>query len=520
MPSDPTSPPFDENSAAKFVRIGGWELDFATKRLACTAQTRRILEVDEADELPPGRMLDFCDAASRASLLAAFEAAARDGRDFDLELPFVTGAGRRIHVRVTGSVESRDGIPARLIGVLQDVTHRHERRDAQRRLELEALETDKAETLATFAGGVAHDFNNLLTGIMGYHELIACELGENKGVQDYIGHARDACLRARDLLEQVLTFSHETASVHRTSIELGPLLESARQQLGLLLPAGVAIDAPPSSGLPRVSGNAAQLRLAVLNLAVHAARHLESAGGTLHLRLRRAGREDSGNAAFAILPPGNYACISVANVPDFAGKETKRNVFERSFTTSEMRADNNLGVAVVFRIVRAHRGAVGCERAPDGGMEFRLYLPFAAPSIGAVDDKTNPEGRGQGEMIFVVDDEETVATFIRYALQAKGYRVQSFGAAEECLASLEADPGRCDLLITDQGMPGLSGVDLVARGRRLAPRLRALVISGNQFAVPPYQGNGSPLEIVQKPFTTEELALAVQRILHIPTTAK
>ncbi|HVU23216.1 MAG TPA: response regulator [Opitutus sp.] len=389
------------------------------------------------------------------------------------------------------------------------------------RTDLEVLTTDKAETLATFAGGVAHDFNNLLTGIMGYHELLACELDESTTAQDYIRQARQACLRARDLLDLVLSFARETSAAPHAAIGLGALLESIRELLAGRLPGAIAVDMALAADLPPVSGNAAQLRLALLNLCLHVARPLAAKGGSIRVRLRRAGPEDTTHAAFAALTPGPCACITVANTSatEFPGRPAGQKVFDRSFTIAEMREGDNLGVAVVFRIIRVHHGVVGWECAPGGGEEFRVYLPFPPSATAAAPGKSASEGRGSGELVYVVDDDETVVTVLRIALRALGYRVLCFGTPAECLESFQAAPPAGALLITDQSMPGITGVDLVARARALAPHLRAIIVTGNSFDLPPPADRGAPFDVIQKPFTADELAVAVQRILHRPAPA-
>jgi signal transduction histidine kinase/CheY-like chemotaxis protein len=513
-PDSPEKPPLPHdslgNEITRLAALGAWTIDLPARRLACADETCRLLDLDRSTPPSIEQLLGFCTPASRPAFATALDSAMRDGAGFDLDVPLVTATGREIVVRALGRVDLQDGRPARVVGAFQDITERQRRDDARRRLDLESLATEQAEMLGTFAGGVAHDFNNLLTGIMGYHELIACEIDANSPIRDYVVQSRAACLRARDLLEQILAFARQTATAPHAPLDLAALIESARQRLRLMLPPAVAIETELSPTVAPAPANAAQIQLALVNLGLHLARPLEASKGTLFLRLRRAGPEDESNPAFASLPRGDYACLTVANTRRLTGGPSERRVFERSFTTGEMRENDGLGLAAVFRIVRAHRGLLCSENAASGS-EFRIYLPSAPAASNNPPMPERPALRGSGEMIFVVDDEEAVATFMGFALQAKGYRVTSFDKPAACLDALRANPGGCQLLITDQAMPDFSGVDLVDRLRGFATSLPILIMSGDLLDLPSHFTADSRVALLQKPFTTDDLITAVHR---------
>ena len=500
------------HEAARLAGLGAWALDVPAMRLTLTPEIQRFLDLEQFSMTSVERLIDFCAPESRSAFAAALESATREGIGFDLDVSLVTATGRRIVVRVIAQVDVRDGRPVRVVGVFQDITFRHGRDEERRRHEREALEAEKNEILGTFAGGVSHDFNNVLTGIMGYHELIASELEANSNIRDYVIQSRAACLRARDLLEQIVTFARQTAVAPQVPLDLASAIESARSQLRAILPENVAIVTELSPAVSAAPANAAQLHVALVNLGVHVARPIEKSGGTLFLRLRLAGPEDSSDPAFASLPGGSYACITVANTRGLNGGPATRCVFERSFTTGEMRENNGLALATVFRIVRAHHGLL-CSESGSSGLEFRVYLPLNVASPLDSLAPSRPSQRGSREMIFVVDDEDTVAAFIRYGLQAKGYRVTSFGRPEECLEAIRANPRGCELLITDQGMPALSGADLIGRVRAFAAKLPVLLMSGNLFELPARLAADGQITILQKPFTTDELFATVQQAL-------
>jgi CheY-like chemotaxis protein len=208
--------------------------------------------------------------------------------------------------------------------------------------------------------------------------------------------------------------------------------------------------------------------------------------------------------------PGRYLRLDLSDTGHGMDEATMRRIFDPFFTTKNSREGTGLGLAVVHGIIRAHRGVIDVESSLGVGTTFHIYLPVAeqAPIPSTADPERPPDGNGQS--IFVVDDEELVGRFITLALQNIGYRVRAFNSGAKCLEAL-AEPGaRCDLLLTDQTMPGLQGTELAAAAQKQLPELPVIVMSG-YFSKVPTQSLGElhHSQLLAKPFTTEELAHAL-----------
>jgi CheY-like chemotaxis protein len=194
---------------------------------------------------------------------------------------------------------------------------------------------------------------------------------------------------------------------------------------------------------------------------------------------------------------------------------TRRRIFDPFFTTKNTREGTGLGLAVVHGIVRAHRGAIDVESKPGEGAKFHLYLPAATPDNEIVPAEPTDSPRGSGEFVLVVDDEEIVGTCTKLVLENKGYIAVVFRSAEECLAALASGSVTCSMLITDQTMPGMQGTELISTLRRERPDLPVVLMSGYFSKISPTDLDAlEPLELVAKPFTTDELTSAVHRALH------
>ena len=507
---------------SEIAQIGGWELDLETMHLEWSEQVRRIHEVDDSYKPTVQSAIQFFAPEARDIISTAWKAAMTYGRNYDLELPLITATQRRIWVRALARADFQDSKPVRLIGAFQDISSRRDSEEARRKLEFQLFQAQKMETLGTLAGGIAHDFNNLLTGIMGYQELVEDVLGDNATARDYLTQARGASLRARDLVEQILTFGRQSPDDQHTSLDLALVIEEARRLLRATIPATIAIETHIAPDCGPVQGDATQIHQVLLNLGSNAAHAMTGKGGVLSITLAPVDSNAPRTATLATLPAGDYLRLTVSDTGHGMDETTLQRIFDPFFTTKEVREGTGLGLAVVHGIVRAHRGGVDVESRMGAGSTFHIYLPVAAVDIEQQGGTTLQAPRGNSEMIFIVDDEDTVASFTKFALENKGYRAVTVDTAPQCLEALRADPTGCAVLITDQTMPGMTGTELAGKVREFAPTLPIIVMSGYFLKIPPQEIEQiGHVELLGKPFTTDELAWMVHRALHPePTAAK
>jgi PAS domain S-box len=500
---------------SEIAQIGGWELDLETMHLEWSEQVRRIHEVDDHFKPTVQSAIQFFAPEARDIISTAMKAAMTHGRHFDLELPLITATERRIWVRALVRAELHDHKPVRLIGAFQDISSRRDSEEARRKLEFQLFQAQKMETLGTLAGGIAHDFNNLLTGIMGYQELVQDVLGDNELARDYLAQARGASLRARELVEQILTFGRQSPDDQHTSLDLALVIEEARRLLRATIPATIAIETHIAPGCGSVQGDATQIHQVLLNLGSNAAHAMTGRGGVLTIRLSPVDHDTPRTATLATLPTGNYLRLTVSDTGHGMDETTQQRIFDPFFTTKEVREGTGLGLAVVHGIVRAHRGAIDVESKFGVGTTFHIYLPVAATDAETDGATTLQAPRGSGEMVFIVDDEDTVASFTKFALENKGYRAVTVDTAARCLDALRADPNACAVLITDQTMPGMTGTELAGKVREFAPTLPIIVMSGYFLKISPQELEQiGHVELLGKPFTTDELAWMVHRALN------
>ena len=395
--------------------------------------------------------------------------------------------GRWKWVLSRGVVIARDhnGKPLRMVGTHADITELKEAEAQQHALEVQLRESQKMEAIGTLAGGVAHDFNNLLAAILGNLVLAREDVGETHPAQESLNEINRAAIRARQLVQQILTFSRrQTQEMQRQPLK--PLVEEALGLMRSLLPAGLKlVTRLPSEGL-QVLADATQMQQVLMNLCTNAWQSMEGRSGDITVALREVRLDASEALQLGGLSSGSYACLSVADNGPGMDAETQRRVFEPFFTTKAPGTGTGLGLAVVHGIVKVHRGAIDLHSQPGEGTRFDVYLPLAAAApaedpavIVEVADRpaTAPL---PGKHVIYIDDYEALVFLVGRLLRKQGHQATTFESGEAAIDWLKQHPDvPVDLVVSDQNMPGLSGVETAIAIRRLRPGLRIAIISGH-----------------------------------------
>jgi PAS domain S-box-containing protein len=502
-------------AVGRLARIGGWEINLAAAEVIWSEGTRHIHEVEESFRPTLANVTQFFSTEARATIQGAIDRLTPEAPSFDIEVPLLTARGRRAWVRILGQGEFDARKTVSVRGAIQDVTAEHESGESRRQLELQLFQAQKMETLGTFAGGIAHDFNNLLTGIIGYHELAADSLAEDHPARAFLNEARNASLRARELVEQILAFGRQNGGTTHGPIDMPAAIEEARRFLRATLPPNITIEVECAEGSGTVLADATQIHQVLLNLGANAGHAMREHGGTLRITLESVELNPDLVLAIGKNAAARYVRLSVSDTGHGMDDATRARIFDPFFTTKNSREGTGLGLAVVHGIVRSHRGVITVESTLGSGSVFHVYLPAGGDQTSAPTPVVHLSPRGNGEIVCVVDDEEVVGRCARLVLENKGYRTITFKSGEECLAHLRADPARCAVLVTDQTMPGLQGTELAALLRQNSPTLPVVIMSGFFAKIPPAElARVGHVELLAKPFTTDELALAVHRALH------
>jgi nitrogen-specific signal transduction histidine kinase/CheY-like chemotaxis protein len=385
---------------------------------------------------------------------------------------------------------------------------------ARKKLEGQVQQTQKMEAIGTLAGGIAHDFNNILAAIVGYAELARIKTPENREVRAYLEGVLQASNRASGLVRQILAFSRPEQS-ERRPIELRPIITEALGLLRATIPSTIEFKSEFRSDAPVVFADATQVHQVLMNLGTNAWHAMKDRPGLLHVKLERCVIDATHEASRARLAPGVYARVSVIDTGGGMDAEHMQRIFDPFFTTKAPGEGSGLGLAVVHGIMAGHEGAVTVYSEPGHGTVFHLYFPAYPGDATAVGIDMASTPRGAGEQILFIDDEESLARLGGQILTALGYTVEVSTQPVAAVELVRASPQRFALVITDQTMPGMTGLDLagVLRGIRLD--LPIILMTGYSLALNAERLNEVGLrQVMLKPIGIHALGIAVHSAIH------
>jgi PAS domain S-box-containing protein len=373
--------------------------------------------------------------------------------------------------------------PLRMVGTHTDITERKMAEVQQRVLEAQLREAQKLEAIGTLAGGVAHDFNNLLAVILGNLTLAREDVGPEHPALESLNEINRASVRARHLVQQILAFSRRQAQELKQQ-PLQPLVDETLTMLRALLPKGVQQVSEVTETPLLVMADATQVQQVLMNLCTNAWQAMDGREGKIHIGLKAAKVDDSLAHRLGGIPEGEYACLSVTDDGPGMSEGTQQRIFEPFFTTKAPGDGTGLGLAVVHGIVKAHRGAIRVHSAPGTGARFDIYLPrLPEPFVPMPGPEAQPAhavaDAPRGRHVVYIDDYEAMVFLVGRLLRKRGFVVSTFTSGEDALAWLRDGNGHVDVVVTDQNMPGMSGIDVAIEVGRLRPGLRTVLITGH-----------------------------------------
>lgn len=392
--------------------------------------------------------------------------------------------------------------------IFRDVTKKYQH-------DQELIKVQKLESVGVLAGGIAHDFNNLLTAVMGNIALV--RLTAN-GVerQTLLAEAEAACLRARDLTQQLLTFANGGAPIRRVC-GIAPLLK-AIATLGLS-GSNISCQFKIDQNLWPVEIDTGQIGQVINNLLLNAKESMTK-GGTVTVGAENAIINANSAAPDGLdVPPGVYVRITISDTGSGIAPAILGKIFDPYFTTKDK--GNGLGLAICHAIVHKHGGHIYGRSHPGEGSCFSMYLPtWQGKSLGLALAGTATMVQGAGR-ILIMDDDEQIRLIADRLLTHLGYQVSVAKEGGEALALYqEAAQSNAPFraVILDITVPGGMGGTECMRGLlELDPKVRALISSGystdpvmSDFAQYGFRG------VITKPYDVEELSMTIYRVVNEP----
>lgn len=395
-----------------------------------------------------------------------------------------------------------------------DATARKRAENERRRIEEQLRQSQKLEAVGKLAAGVAHDFNNILTTILGNSSLLQSDLPPDSKVHGYVRQIIANAERAAKLTKQLMLFSRKQSPRYE-HVNLNEILENMARMLRTLIGEHIELNCNSASNLPLIKADPGMMEQVIVNLVVNA-RDAMPQGGTLTLSTFAINLDERTAAQKGLPDAGVYVCFSVLDTGIGMDAATMERIFEPFFTTKDVGKGTGLGLSTVHGIVQQHGGCVEVESTVDKGSRFTVFLPSCpSPDLTTRSKNRGAIPRGQGETIFVVEDEPAVRSVVEVTLKSLGYTVITAGSGPEALELWPSHAERINLLMTDIVMPGgINGIALAARLMKENPSLKVIYTSGysteiteGHFDLPP------KTRFLQKPYLVETLASVVRSCL-------
>jgi len=435
------------------------------------------------DELVGKNVLSFVHPQDRAHVQTAM-VKGNNGRPVECRVRHSDGSWRVLE-SFSRDLSHIAGVNGMVLNA-RDITER-------KHLEEQLHHSQRLEAVGRLAGGVAHDFNNLLMVITGYSHMLLDAMFPSDPARKDLEQVVKASERATDLTRQLLAFSRRQG-VRASLVNLNALVQEMDRMLRRVLGEDIELIIKLAPELKTVHADPGQIEQVILNMVVNA-RDAMSSGGRLLIETANAGQPNPG-------------CVTISISDTGVGMDSQvlSRVFEPFFTTKEH--GTGLGLATSYGIIKENGGDLRVESTPGKGTTFHIELPVTeqtSDDLELPDEKQAPRGT---ETILLVEDEDPVRRVVETMLKRHGYKVLASASSNGAIAASEQHRGVIHLLITDIRMPGMSGRKMAECLTAHRPDMKVLYVSGYGDVM-----SNNDAHFLQKPFSTEELAMKIREML-------
>lgn len=367
-------------------------------------------------------------------------------------------------------------------GIARDITGNKLAQEESENLQKHMERIQKMEAIGNMAGGIAHDFNNLLTPIIGLSELALELAGNDSALQSSLTQILEAGIRAKDLAQQILTFTRmpegslEPVRVRNVITEAIKLLKTG-------FSSRVEFRTTYRTDRDVIFADSGKLHQVIMNLGANASHAMAENGGTLEFIVdfeKNGSRPDLGFPH--TLTGERYVKLQVRDTGEGIPSEIIPRIFEPFFTTKKSGEGTGLGLAQVYGIVHSMGGEVLVESELGKGTLFTLYFPVCECMEKEKNSCSFPIKQGSGRAL-VVDDEDVVLRVVQERLRRAGYQVVTRSVGEVACRLFQKEAEDFDLVITDYNMPGMDGLSVASEIKKIRKDIPVFLSTGNLSAL-------------------------------------
>ncbi len=486
---------------------GYFEVDLSGNLLFFNPSLTKIIGY-EPEEINGSNYRKFTDEIKGTAIYDKFNRVFTTGKSENLfDMEFIRKDGSRIQLEANAApMIDSEGLIRGFRGTVRNVTER-------KKMEGLLLQKQKLEAVGTLAGGIAHDFNNILSGIIGYSELCLKAVQDRPKVHHNMEQVLKAAERAKELVQQILTFSRK-AGQEKKPVSLAYIAKEVVNFMRASLPTTIEIMPKIEVSSDIIMADPTQMHQVLMNLCTNAGHAMKETGGVLEIGLKEVDMDAVNLIHHPDLILGRYLELSVRDTGQGIPQENLVRIFEPYFTTKEKGEGTGLGLAVVHGIVKDHGGELSVYSEVGRGSIFRIYLPLMEKQAEGDRKLKEVVLRGKGETILFIDDEKMVADFSREMLEELGYKVVTETDPVAAIQIFKENSNKFDIVITDKTMPRLTGFDVIREIREVRADMPVVLCSGYQDKedMEKLQARGIN-QFITKPARMSVLAKAIRAVL-------
>jgi signal transduction histidine kinase len=402
-------------------------------------------------------------------------------------------------------VRDEKGQPTSILVINTDVTEK-------KRMEAQFHRAQRMESIGTLAGGIAHVLNNVLSPILMAIDMLQLK-AVDEGSRKWLDVLRTNAERGGDMVRQVLSFARGVEG-ERVALQPKHLIKEIVKILRETLPKSIEISFQIPNDLWIISADATQMHQVLMNLCVNA-RDAMAEGGSIMIKAENVRVDENYARMHLEAKAGRFVMITVTDTGPGMSPEVQGRIFEPFFTTKEMTKGTGLGLSTALTIVKSHGGFINVYSELHKGSQFTVYLP-ALDTPGTVDSAALQTDLplGNGELILVVDDEESIREITKGTLETFGYSVLTANDGTEALAVYADKKNEIAVVLTDMVMPFMDGPATIRALQRMNPQVRIIAASGLGAGQRAGEGALEGVSVfLNKPYTAEKLLNTLANVL-------
>lgn len=412
------------------------------------------------------------------------------------ELQQITKSGKEITVESRWTlVKEFNQTSQSILVVNTDITQK-------KQLEAQFLRAQRLESIGTLASGIAHDLNNVLAPIMMTAQLLESQLHDERSkrlLPILISNAK----RGANLVKQVLSFTRGMEGDH-TLLQLKHLVREIQQIIKETFPKSIEVSTEVPPNLWTVYGDPTQLHQVLMNLCVNA-RDAMPSGGYLKIKAENFFVDANYAKMHIDARVGAYVTIAIADTGVGIAPEILDRIFEPFFTTKELGKGTGLGLSTVLGIIKSHNGFVTVSSELGKGTEFKVFLP-AQQTPETLEEQEMELPAGNGELILVVDDEDSIRDITKTSLETYNYKAITASDGIEAIALYAEHRDKISVVLTDMLMPSMDGLTTIRTLQKINPNVKVIAVSGLASADKINAAADMGIKaFLSKPYTTKEL---------------